>query len=154
MRPNPARSRLWSALGIGAVVGLVLNAAWEVGQYPLYDRNEARGSHVLGCLRGAGGDLIILAGCYLAASLTARTWYWPIQQRVLGWAAIFVAVGLAITVVFERWALSVGRWSYGATMPLILGIGLAPVLQWLVVPVATLAVVRASARGQSRGHRP
>jgi hypothetical protein len=28
-------------------------------------------------------------------------------------------------------------------MPLVFGIGLAPLLQWLVVPVATLLIVRA-----------
>jgi len=34
-------------------------------------------------------------------------------------------------------------WAYSARMPLVFGIGLAPLLQWLVVPVATLLIVRA-----------
>lgn len=34
----------------------------------------------------------------------------------------------------HRW----GRWSYGPSMPLLLGVGVSPLAQWVVVPVVML----------------
>ena len=54
----------------------------------------------------------------------------------------FIAIGLAVTVAYEIHALAVGQWSYAQTMPTIAGIGVLPILQWLVIPIAELAVFR------------
>lgn len=50
-----------------------------------------------------------------------------------------------ITIVMERLATQVlHRWAYAETMPLvpILGIGLSPLLQWLLLPPLVLWFVR------------
>ena len=55
-----------------------------------------------------------------------------------------VAFGMAYTVISEWYNVYQARnWAYAPAMPLVFGIGLAPLLQWLVVPVATLLILRA-----------
>lgn len=56
--------------------------------------------------------------------------------------AIFIGSGLAVTVAYEIHALAVGQWSYAETMPAIAGVGVLPILQWLLIPIAELAVFR------------
>ena len=57
-------------------------------------------------------------------------------------AATWIAVGVIATIAFERWALARGRWAYGPEMPVVFGIGLLPLLQWLIVPALTLVVMQ------------
>ena len=63
-------------------------------------------------------------------------------------AAGFVAVGLAITLVVEWLATRVlHRWAYAGAMPVVpvlpvLGVGVSPLLQWLVLPPLVLWFVR------------
>jgi len=45
-----------------------------------------------------------------------------------------LAAGLSITVAIEKWAISVGRWQYKEAKPAIAGIGLLPLLQWIIIP--------------------
>lgn len=52
------------------------------------------------------------------------------------------AVGLFITVAIEKWAISVGRWQYTEAMPTIAGIGLSPLLQWIIIPTLIVFFVR------------
>lgn len=42
--------------------------------------------------------------------------------------AVYMMLGLAITVVVERSALATGRWRYAPDMPTFGGIGLPPLL--------------------------
>jgi hypothetical protein len=53
------------------------------------------------------------------------------------------ALGLAYTV-FSEWynVYQVGSWAYSQRMPLMSGIGLSPLLQWLLLPIFTLMVMR------------
>ena len=59
--------------------------------------------------------------------------------------AVFLAVGLALTVAAEFYATEVaGRWSYADAMPTlpVLGTGLTPLLQWIVVPLLVVSLGR------------
>lgn len=51
-------------------------------------------------------------------------------------------LGLFVAVVLERFALSVGIWSYGPFMPIIpfLGVGLTPVLQMVILPGIVIGI--------------
>ncbi len=64
---------------------------------------------------------------------------------------MLVALGFGYTV-FSEWynVYRVGAWAYAESMPRILGIGLTPLLQWLVVPVAMLILVRHVRTGPRR----
>ena len=56
---------------------------------------------------------------------------------------LYLAVGLVVTLVFEVVNVYVAhRWSYASAMPLVLGIGLSPIAQWLIVPTVTLVLAR------------
>ena len=50
-----------------------------------------------------------------------------------------LAAGLGFTI-FSEWynVYVVGAWAYQPTMPLVAGIGLTPLLQWVVVPTLML----------------
>ena len=55
--------------------------------------------------------------------------------------AVWLAVGLVATMAIEFYSTEVaGRWTYGESMPRLplIGTGLAPVVQWIVVPLLVL----------------
>lgn len=120
-----------------------LHFAWEMGQstlfIPMY-RLQVR-TATAWCARAAGWDVVIGIAAYLAAALAARRLLWIRERKWLP-VAVYFAVGLGVTIAIERWAISVGRWQYREAMPTIAGIGLTPLLQWIVVPAAIIAVVR------------
>jgi hypothetical protein len=89
------------------------------------------------------GDAIIAAAAFILAGLILRDAGWPSFRPWSGGAAA-TFFGLAYTAYSEWYNVyQAGPWAYSARMPLVFGIGLAPLLQWLVVPVATLLIVRA-----------
>lgn len=65
--------------------------------------------------------------------------HWPLIRRRLSPALIFLTVGILITIGYEIYAVSTGRWAYDEQMPQILGIGLSPLLQWIVIPLLEIA---------------
>lgn len=138
-------SRRWLTYGL---LTLGLHYAWEMGQAPWFEEFAGTpwGEHALPCLRAAAGDLLIATAAFALTAALFRRWSWPIQP---GWrrpALVWIGTGLVATVVFEHWAVLAGRWTYTASMPTIAGIGVLPLLQWIVVPVVTLALLRLAGR--------
>lgn len=90
------------------------------------------------------GDMAIVLVAYWAASILAGTRNWvarPSRRAVAAW----LATGLAITAAIEFYSTEVtGRWTYDASMPRLplIGTGIAPVLQWVVVPMLVLWYMR------------
>lgn len=119
---------------------LLLNFPWEIYQAPLFaGMEDARHRDAVEwCSRATLGDAVILLSAYWLVALATRTRRW-ILAPTAPQLALFVVAGLAVTVAIERLALS-GRWfqgwSYAPAMPVVvgLGIGVAPLLQWLVLP--------------------
>lgn len=124
------------------LVTYALHFAWEMAHASLFvpmDRLPLRAATAW-CARAAAWDVVISAAAYFAAALAAHRLLW-VRRRA--WPlAIYFGVGLVVTIIIERWALSVGRWQYLTAMPTIAGIGLSPLMQWIVVPGAILVVVR------------
>ncbi|HEX9458430.1 MAG TPA: hypothetical protein VGA84_04760 [Thermoanaerobaculia bacterium] len=121
-----------------------LNFAWEMMQANWFasmrDLPVLRATVL--CFRAALGDLVIAAVAFAITALVARAVKWPMERRVLVPAIVFVAVGLAITITYEVFALSGARWSYDETMPTLFGIGVLPLLQWLLLPIAEMWLFR------------
>lgn len=70
--------------------------------------------------------------------------HWILRPRKFD-IGTFIGTGLVATIVFEGLATGVlGRWTYAESMPRlpILGTGLLPVLQWLLIPPLVLCFVR------------
>ncbi|OGS92019.1 MAG: hypothetical protein A2Z95_03900 [Gallionellales bacterium GWA2_60_18] len=117
----------------------ICSLVWEVVQLPLYalwaePRLERIIYAVAHCT--AGDVLIGTAALLLALSLSgagARA-SWP-GTRIVMW---MIVVAVAYTVLSERINLARGDWAYSAWMPVLpwIGVGLAPLLQWVVVPLA------------------
>ena len=102
-------------------------------------------------LHCTAGDVLI-AGASLAASLLLFGCAgWP-RTRFLQVAAAAATFGLGITVLVERLATAWGLWTYSALMPVLpgLGIGLAPLAQWVVVPLLAFGAMRLPPRRKKR----
>jgi len=126
-----------------AVWGFLLNAVWEALQSPLYrDFDRGAGYLVRTRLHCTGGDVLILLAAFWVTSLAFRTRQWAVA-RGLPAASLFVAIGLAYTAWSEVHNTQVIRtWAYAAAMPQIAGIGLGPLLQWSVLPLALVWLLR------------
>ncbi len=125
------------------------NLAWETVQLPLYTiwSSGTRGEILFALFHCTAGDILIaISGLILAVSV-ARLFGWP--QFGARMATLLVLGGIGYTV-FSEW-LNVEirrRWAYAPSMPVLpwLGTGLAPLLQWLVVPLAGTEVARRGLR--------
>src|SRR5262249_19492232 len=115
--------------------GFGLSLLWEVLQSPFYtDTFTVPWTAVaLNRLHCAVGDvLILLAAFWIVALGCGRFWV-----CMASWASClaFVALGLAYTAVSEYVNVQVlQRWAYSGWMPMVAGIGLVPLLQWVIVP--------------------
>jgi hypothetical protein len=128
---------------LGLVATFALHFTWEMLQAPAFmGFAGSTWEGTLRCLVASGGDVLLASGAYLVTALTVRRLAWPVRPGWILPSAMWIALGVLATFAFERWALARGRWVYEPEMPLVFGIGLLPLLQWIVVPLVTLAVVR------------
>lgn len=130
------------------------NLLWETLQFPLYTHwwevtPQARLFAILHC---TVGDVMIGTASLLAAVILFGRRAWPRRQhgRVLG-AAIFIGVTYT---VFSEWVNTevTMNWQYAESMLRVppLGTGIAPLLQWIVVPPLAYWIACALGREQSR----
>lgn len=144
-----------------ALFAFLLNLVWEFGQVPLYRDLPSQGhwASIKLCVSATLGDAVIAVVAFLivAAVVASRRWITaPSAVQV----ASFVGVGLAISTALEWMAIHVqARWVYGTSMPMvpILRVGLAPVLQWVIVPPLVVWFVKrqlAGTRQEEVTHAP
>ena len=139
-----------------AIFALLLNFAWEILQAPLYagmaDMPHAQVTRA--CLQATGGDAVIMLIAYGSVAVVSRSRRW-IDAASGRQLVLFTAIGMSITVAIEWLATHgywIGKWSYLSRMPLVpgTGIGVAPLLQWVVLPPLTVWFVRRQlAHGQA-----
>jgi hypothetical protein len=130
-------------IAAGVLTTLALHFAWEMLQAPAFvDFAGSTWAGTVRCFIAALGDVLLASGAYVVTTLLFRRAAWPVQRSWLSPAVTWVAAGVLATVAFERLALARGQWSYGPEMPRIAGVGLFPLLQWLIVPALTLTIMR------------
>lgn len=126
------------------VLAVALNSIWELAQLPLYGLwNDPDSGRILAYLvHCILGDVSIAAVLFFLTSMILRSLDWMTTQPWRG-GVLAVSLGVAYTV-FSEWynVYEVRSWSYAPQMPLIAGIGLTPLLQWLVVPALMIVVIR------------
>ena len=99
---------------------------------------------VKACTLATLGDAGIALTAFWVTAIFAkdRSWVlWPSRLNI----AIFVSVGVAATILLETLAIDVfDRWAYGNNMPRlpVLGTGLLPIVQWMVIPLLVIWFVR------------
>ena len=133
-----ARVGLWSALAF------VLNLAWEVAQVSLYTIwAQADGLSIAWALFHCSvGDVLIALALFALAGKVLRRADWPASRPRTG-GAMVVAGALAFTAWSEWYNVyRAGNWGYTASMPMIFGIGLSPLLQWLILPPVMVGAYR------------
>lgn len=142
--------RLWlTALQRYLAVSAPLHLAWETLQLPLYTVwSEPVARQAFAVIHCTIGDLMIAGlSLLLALALVGRS-AWPRVSVVPVWLLALV-VGCAYTVYSEWLNISVrGNWAYAPLMPVvpIIGTGLAPLLQWLVVPSVAMRIAIGGSR--------
>ena len=133
-RRGPARYALLSA---------GLNLAWEIVQLPLYTifETDTPAFMAYAIAHCTAGDVLIALAAYGVASVVGGPG-WIVERPVAGGAAA-ILTGIVYTAFSEWLNVSVrGSWAYADAMPVIAGIGLAPLLQWLVVPLLVIRLAR------------
>jgi len=129
-----------------AFFSFVLHFVWEFVQVPTYtgmaemDHWEA----IKLCMSATFGDVGFALTAFWIASIAVRSRSWILQPTRLP-VAIFVAVGIILTIGFEYYYTNISlRWTYSELMPLVppFGTGLSPLLQWLVIPPVVVWLTR------------
>ena len=128
------------------VFSFLLNLAWEYWQVPFF-RGMADQPHWLGvkaCTLATLGDAGIALAAFWATAILEKDRSWILRPNRLD-IATFLGVGVVVTIVFEALATGmIQRWAYSDAMPRVpvIGTGLLPLLQWLVIPLLVLWFVR------------
>ena len=133
-----ARAALWSA------IAFVLNLAWEIAHVGLYTIwMEADGPRIAwAVLHCSLGDVVIALAMFALAGIVLWRADWPVSRPWAGGA--IVVIGAMAYTVWSEWfnVYRAGNWGYAAAMPLIFGIGLSPLLQWLILPPMMVGAYR------------
>ena len=118
-----------------------LNLFWEFAQLPLYTlwHGGSADALVFAPLHCTAGDVFIASLTLLGSILILGNSQWP-RQSYVAVATATVVAGLAYTV-YSEWLNVYVRtsWGYSDLMPVVLGLGLSPILQWLLIPTAVFA---------------
>ena len=130
----------WVAL---ATFSAVLNFLWEMVVMPAYGTRStsAAGIGIAMCVLATLGDVGITLGSYaVAASIAPRRW---LTRPAIAPCLTYLAVGLVMTIAFEYVNVyMLHRWSYAPRMQVMAGIGVLPLLQWIVFPPIVLWLAR------------
>ena len=150
MSTAPGQTNWVYALPAYLGVSIAAHLMWEILQLPLYTiwTTATRKQQAFAVLHCTAGDTMI-AGLSLLAALALfgrSTWPSANATRVY-WTTLVLGAGYTI---FSEWLNTSlrGTWAYSDLMPVVplIGTGLAPLLQWFVVP--TLAFWYAIGRVQ------
>jgi hypothetical protein len=137
-----ARASLWSSLAF------VLNLVWEFAHVRLYTIwREADGPGIAwAVLHCSLGDVVIALTMFALAGIALRCVDWPRSNPWTG-GGIFIVGAIAFTV-WSEWhnVYRAGNWGYTESMPTIFGIGLSPLLQWVILPPLMVGAYRAGTR--------
>lgn len=126
---TPGRT-LWGIFAVGTLV----NYPWELAQTPLYEGTESLSRMLWHCLLASLGDGLLVLLIFTAGWIAFRQSDWYVRPGWRGYL-LMLATGLLIAVAIEWVATGVaGQWRYSERMPQVLGIGLAPIAQMLILP--------------------
>lgn len=120
------------------IVAIVANLFWEAAQLPLYTiwRTASLGERVFAVAHCTAGDLMILATTVLATLLLVGGQEFP-RRRYARVILAATVLGVAYTMFSEWVNVEIRRsWAYSTAMPTLppFGTGLAPFLQWVLIP--------------------
>ena len=123
------------------------NLIWEFAHMPLYTLWEtgSAGEIIFAAIHCTGGDILIALSAVMLSLFLFGDGAWPTERKVPVFAGT-VVFGLAYTIFSEWLNIEIREaWAYRELMPAIpiLDVGLSPVLQWIIVPLAGFSLARA-----------
>ncbi|MDE2001707.1 MAG: hypothetical protein KGI60_04060 [Patescibacteria group bacterium] len=131
-------------------ISFLLNFVWEISQMGLYamsgmgirsDYGQFLAIHWQVSLK----DALMVVAMYAIVAILMRRWDWAADVHY-GWA-IFVVGLVSWQTAIECYSVYVaGRWAYAPAMPLLFGIGFAPLAQMALLPLIALLWARLSLR--------
>lgn len=128
-----------------SIVSFALHFAWENAQCRLFIHLATEPTQ-WAMVRASAGDVLLTWIAQVVVAAVAGEWLWslgPWGRRVyltMGTTAVGLSIG------FELFATSTGRWTYTELNPVIAGVALTPVLQLLILFPASFALTRHIAR--------
>ena len=134
-------TRLRKHLLSWAGLALVLHVLWEIGQLPFYQLPLDLRFRLYAVLHCTLGDVLIATLTFCGTAALMRSWNWPVRAPWRG-GLLMVTAGIVYTG-FSEWynVYRIANWTYAPRMPLLAGMGLTPLLQWLLVPSLMLVIV-------------
>ncbi len=137
------------------LASFLLNMIWEFVQMPLYTlwQEGSRVKIIAFGLHCTAGDAAIASFALLSALLIAGCSEWP-RRGYHKIAYLTIGFGFAYTAYSEWLNVYVRKsWAYSPLMPLLppFDLGLAPLLQWLIVPSIILFYCRVCQRERRSG---
>lgn len=123
-------------LGAWVLATLALNLIWEVAHLPLYAFADGMGwlLIVYDVVHCTVGDVMIAFCIFLLTSLLLRDMGW-IHRRPWTGAVLVAVLGVSYTAYSEWLNVYVRQsWAYSSMMPLVFGLGVSPLVQWLLLP--------------------
>jgi hypothetical protein len=137
-------TNLFARLGLWSALAFALNLIWEsahVRFYTLWAAADAK-TVAWSLLHCSLGDVVIALAMFALAGVLLRQSDWPGSRPWAG-TAIVVTGSMAYTAWSEWYNVySAGNWAYTGSMPMIFGIGLSPLLQWLILPPVIVGMYR------------
>lgn len=127
-----------TALRRYAAASLALHLLWEILQLPLYTiwTTGTAGQRWFAVAHCTAGDVMIAALTLLLALAVAGSSRWPREAGAGVWL-VAVVLGIGYTIFSEWLNIAVrASWAYSTAMPTmpLIGTGLSPLAQWLIVP--------------------
>lgn len=137
-------THLGRTLAQWAALAIFLHLIWEITHVRLYTiwRDEAASYIAYAVLHCTIGDGLIATGTYLLSILATRRVDWPATAP---WSGALVAVTSGVSyTAYSEWVnvYYLHSWQYLPSMPVVGGIGVTPLLQWIVIPLLMIALWR------------
>lgn len=139
--------RVIPRIGLWCALAFVLHLGWEIAHVRLYTiwAEADRLGIAWAVLHCSLGDVVIALTMFATAGVLLRLPDWPAASPWRGGA--IVTAGATAYTAWSEWfnVYSVGSWGYASAMPTVFGIGLSPLLQWLILPPVMVVAHRALA---------
>lgn len=142
--PERRRPNLWATAGALFAAAFLLNLLWEIAQMGLFEWWGASwAAGILICARASAGDGLLTLALFGGGFALFRRREWILKPGLLGYLYLAVS-GMTLASAIELHALAWDRWAYNGLMPLVplLGVGVAPVAQMMVLPALSARLAR------------
>jgi chromate transport protein ChrA len=126
-----------------AVAAFILNLVWELAQGPLYEGFQYDLKHISFCALASVADMLMVLVLLFAFALIYKNAFW-IRPLKFNRSLLLTLVGGLGAIAAEIWHIWRGDWSYADSMPMlpIFDVGLSPVLQFAILPLAVFVIGR------------